>query len=189
MNIQNNKILKPVVSLFLLLMSTSSYAVTVATELGLQFGGDTIYTAVFVGGETKDISAGDGIQLSIGANFDITETTYIKALIGFNTKTIRASNGSIDWNYTPINIMFYKKVNRWDFGAGLTLHSGLKLSGTGVASSLNNSYKNSTGYSLQANYRIGSKGYFGAKYTIMTYTDATKSYNANSFGLIMGANF
>lgn len=95
MSLTNKKYLKILFSTLLISMSASSHAVDFAAEMGLQFGGDTLVTAVFTSGETKTISAGDGIQISIGAKFDITDTTFIKALVGTSNQIIRASNGKI----------------------------------------------------------------------------------------------
>lgn len=190
MSFHNKTLLKLIIPALFLTANTSTNAAEFAAELGLHVGGDTLVTAIFTNGDVKTVTAGGGLSLAIGAKFDISDDKYIKSLIGTNSDTITATNGSVDWVYVPVDVMFYKKTDKWDYGIGISYHMNPNLSTTGAVNNIDIDYKNSLGISVQADYQLKNDSYFGFKYTIMSYkSNSGITNNGNSLGLMLGAYF
>jgi opacity protein-like surface antigen len=137
---------------------------------GFDFGGDTIVTAVFVGGETESIKANEGFYVGGGVSI-INEARTIEAeiSIAYKASFIRADNGDIDWTRVPVEGLVFYRMPKFRLGGGLTLHLNPKLDGSGVVGGLNIKFDDALGLVLQADYLFTDKLGVGLRYTNIKY--------------------
>ncbi len=178
---------KIIITLCFLTLSTNALSAKFVSELSFHTGGDELAKATFINGDTKSINAGGGIQFAIGTKIDLSSNTFIKALLGYNFHSESVPNGSAEWKYVPMSIMYFKKTRQWYLGTGLTQHITPNLSGTGDIGFLNVDYKDALGLVIEANYRSSSNGYIGFRYTMITYvSEFNNKVEGNNIGLVMG---
>ncbi|MDD5470907.1 MAG: hypothetical protein PHP05_03180 [Sideroxydans sp.] len=87
---------------------------------GLTYGGDTLTTAVYTDGTTKDIKAGSLVQLGMGMLWQASENPIALQLIAnYHFDGASGSNGSITFKRYPLEgLVYYTKVERMRFGLG-----------------------------------------------------------------------
>ena len=185
-------------SAFLALFSISSHAAGVVLEMGLHTGGDDLVTATFVGGDTETLEAGGLYHFAIGAGFDINEKWNSRVTFGIKEDSINAENGDLKFTRYPIDAVFLYNVNKWMLGGGLTYHTNVELSGSGVVSGFNAEFDDALGFLLEADYHFGQPGtgkggYIGARYTVIDYDisgpGGSASIDGNSIGVVLGIRF
>ncbi len=183
----SNNSIKIIITLFFLTLSTNALSAKFVSELSFHTGGDELAKATFANGDTKSINAGGGIQFAIGTKIELSNNTFIKALLGYNFHSESIPNGSAEWKYVPISIMYFKKTRQWLLGSGVTQHITPNLSGTGDISFLSIDYNDALGFVIEADYRSSSNGYIGLRYTMITYVSQfNNKVEGNSIGLVMG---
>ena len=198
MNSKLKAIYKILVSVLMLSMSTNVLAVRWVGEAGLHTGGDTLANNVNSSGDSYSIKAGDLLTLGIGPQFDLTDDTHIRTLIGWKSDSIEildeasidsADSASSNINFTrfPIDIMYFYQVRNWNFGGGLTYHLHPKLSG----GSINRYYEDALGFAVEVDWRLGEFFYLGGKYTLIDYEqkNSTTTVDGNSIGVVLGFVF
>lgn len=174
--------------LLLLIFSSPAKAVDFQLELGVFGGGDELANVTFVSGNSESINAGGLLSLSMGLVFDHGDfTTRFK--YGIKADTIEATNGSIDWtrNIADLLIM-YKATEDVQMGIGLTYHSNVELSGSGVVAGLAE-FDNAVGFLAEIDYFWDAKSYIGLSFTSIDYERNGLSFNGNSFGVVIGGIF
>ncbi len=179
----------------ILFASASSYAVDFMLEAGLHFGGDELVAATFTSGNTETIEAGGFYNISAGVAFDISDKVVSRVTLGFKEDSITAGNGDISFSRNTIDALFLYKTDQWLFGGGLTYHTSVKLSGSGLASGIGAEFDNALGFLLEVDYMYSKKAYVGGRYTVIDYdTVPSTTVNAvtvdgNSIGVVVGYRF
>ena len=171
----------------------AAFAVSVAAQAadvrpfvkaGLDFGGDTLVTAIFVGGETETIKANEGLYLGGGVSVqDVAPNVDVEISLAYKFTMIDASNGDIDWTMMPLEGLVFYRVDKWRFGGGLAYHLNPKLKGSGVVGGLNDKYDDALGFVLQADYLINRNMAVGARYTNVKYELESGGPSAKSGGI------
>ena len=157
-------------------------------KAGLDFGGDTLVTAVFVGGDREDVKANEGIYGGGGVSVinDAGNLEYQFSL-AYKFRTISASNGDIDWSSWPLEALVFYRIPQWRFGGGLAYHISPELDGSGVVGGLNVKYDNALGFVLQADYLFLRNFAAGVRYTSVKYEPKGGGASAKTDGI--GATF
>lgn len=139
--------------------------------LGLTFGGDTLATTFFENGDQTDIKAGQLLQLYGGLEYRATALLSVQATVGHHFHNSSASNGSVRFARIPVELLgHFHTSDKWQFGGGLRLVSGPKLSGSGAASSLQTvEFDNTTGIVVEGEYRTNSRLGFKLRYVSEKY--------------------
>ena len=180
--------MKYVYFIILLALSFRAHAVDFQLELGVHGGGDEVANVTFISGNTKSIDAGGLLSLSAGLVFDHDSFTS-RFKFGVKKDSIDATNGSLDWSRTVADILLMYKLNKdVQIGAGLSYHSNIELSGSGVVAGLAK-FDNALGLVTEADYFWDSKSYIGLTFTAIDYEINGTIFNANSFGLVIGGIF
>ena len=158
---------------------------------GLHFGGDTLATVSFFGGEDQSIDAGGLISGSIGYEVDISDMLLIKASAGIKFDSIPASNIDVDFTRTTMNGMVFFKGEKFHFGVGVEQHSNIELSIDGFAGSATAEFEDATGLVMQLDYLLNERGYIGFKLTSIDYQQPNSSVeiDGSSFGILIGFRF
>jgi hypothetical protein len=157
-------------------------------KAGLDFGGDTLVTAVFVGGETETIKANEGIYFGGGVSMqEVAPNVDVEISLAYKFSMIDASNGDIDWTMMPLEGLVFYRVEKWRFGGGLAYHLNPKLEGSGVVGGLSVKFDDALGFILQADYLINRNMALGARYTNVKYEPEGGGPSAKSGGI--GATF
>lgn len=186
------KTLQVLIPLFIVSLSTNAYAIKWVGEIGIHAGGDELATATYTNGDTASIEAGALFSVEVGPQIDITPDSFIRALIGYKFDNVSATNGSIDFDRIPIDVMYFYKTDLWNFGGGLTYHLGPELSGSGVASGINGSFDDALGFVVEVDYHLGDFFYLGGKYTSIDYKPelaGAATVDGSSIGVVMGFIF
>ena len=180
--------MKTISYLFLFLLSTQAKAVDFLLEFGVHGGGDEIANVTFVSGNTKSIDGGGLLALSAGLVFDHGSFAS-RYKFGFKTDSIDAVNGSLDWDRFVGEVMFMYKVDSdIQIGAGISYHTDVELSGTGVVAG-SAKFDDAVGFVVEADYFWDSKSYFGLSFTSIDYEINGATFDGSSVGLLIGGVF
>lgn len=192
--IKSIQFLLPIV---LIPLSTTVTAFELSIQAGNNFGGDnSIEDLKDIYDSGHPLPAGAGLSFNIGTEYPLSESSYIRALIGSVNSNIEGtelnSNNrfEVKWSHIPIDVLYFQRLNNWDFGAGLALHLNPKAIGSGFLSSINESYQPALGLQMEIDLRFTEKFYLGMKYTIINYKNNTRgSISGNSAGIAVGYSF
>lgn len=101
-------------------------------------------------GSTHSLKANQGLDLSVGLSFlkFFEGTLATQATIGLETRSITASNGSLQWMAFPLDVMEYAYLDPIRLGVGISYLLNPSLSGSGIASGVTANYKNSLGFAV-----------------------------------------
>jgi hypothetical protein len=162
-------------ALLLALIAAPSYGVDVrpAFKAGLDVGGDTLISVPVSGGnlgDTKKISAGEGLFLGAGASvLSDQKDLELEVTLSYKLSGITAQNGDINWSVLPLDALVFYRLPNFRFGGGLTYHINPTLKGSGVAGGLNANYANALGIVLQGDYMFGEKIKLGLRLVGVKY--------------------
>jgi len=174
--------------LFLFALSTQAKAVDFLLEFGIHGGGDEIANVTFVSGNTKSIDGGGLLAFSVGLVFDHGDYTS-RFKYGLKTDSIDAVNGSLDWDrYVGEAMLMYKIDSDLQVGAGISYHTGVELSGTGVVAG-SAKFDDAVGLVIEADYFWDDKSYLGLSFTSIDYEINGVNFNGSSVGLLIGGIF
>lgn len=179
---------------FLIYSSILSAEAKLFVEGGLHFGGDKLGTAIFAGGDTESIYAGEHISAAIGVVSGINDSFNMRASFGIKFDAVFASNGDVTFSRFPIDvIMITNNTEGLNFGLGLTYHMQPELSTSGAFWPGDVSYKDAFGAIAEMDYQLSERAYVGFKLTFVDYeADSvffSETVNGNSFGVVIGASF
>ena len=157
-------------------------------EAGLHAGGDKLATVYFTDGSSKTINAGDGLSLSLGAKLGLSETMSAVITYGIKEDKVSASDGDISFTRNPLDALLLFKSDKWQYGAGLTYHTGVKFKVATAYTNYTVDFKSALGAILDARYFFSDSAYVGGRYTIINYETETtgKSFSGNSIGVVVG---
>ncbi len=162
-------------------------------KVGFDGGGDKLATVVFTDGTHENIKANAGIFFGGGMSIvNDSKSVEGELAITYKVDDITASNGDVTWSRWPIDALAFYRWNKVRLGGGLTYHINPKLSGSGVASGINLTFKDSLGYLLQADWRITEKMNLGARYTMLDYGlsgSTTSKVHSNGLGIVFSGSF
>lgn len=149
-------------------------------EGGFEFGGDQLVRIVFIDGSTQTLTAGQGGTIAFGGQFRpaAVPRLAIGATLGYKFVTNASENASIGISRIPVEIVGRWTLNQdWWAGAGLTLHSAVKVNGDGFFP--NNDYDASVAPTLELGWR-----WVALTYTAMEYTAPNdKTFDASAIGV------
>jgi hypothetical protein len=94
--------------------------------IGLDFGGDTLVTAVYTDGSTTDVKANNGFVLN-GGGVMIVDAYETQATVGYKFGGPAAKNGSITWDAVPVELIQFLRAGNVRIGLGFTYHINPKL--------------------------------------------------------------
>lgn len=137
-------------------------------SLGASFGGDTLASGAYTSGQTYSIKAGDGLLLSGGLSFPVTDKLDVQASVGYQSTSTNATNGKIEFTRVPLELLaFYNMDSKWRLGGGLRSATGAKLSTSGVAGALGSyEFTPSLGMVLEGQYFFNKSSSSKAQYGI-----------------------
>ncbi len=160
-------------------------------QFGVDVGGDELFSATYTNGDTVNIDAGDLLQIGVGTTFQTLPSRFpeleTQLSVGYKFDAANATNGDVDWQRFPVEVLEFYTTPAWRFGGGLTYHLNPTLKGSGVASSVAVDFDNALGIILEVDYVMGS-AYIGGRITSIDYTTSNTGVSAsgNSVGLTFG---
>jgi hypothetical protein len=135
-------------------------------QFDADFGGDDLATVYFEDDDSQDITAGQGVTLSVGGYFRPIDTSSfeIDASIGYKYATTQADNADINVSRTVMQLgALYRWPNGFYVGGGLVEHFGPELNGDGFFEDIQ--FDDATGYNLEIGWRWISVHYTDIEYT------------------------
>ena len=94
--------------------------------IGLDFGGDTLITAVYSDGSATDVKANNGFVVN-GGGVMINDSYETQATVGYKFGGPSAKNGSITWDTVPVELIQFLRASNIRIGLGFTYHINPKL--------------------------------------------------------------
>jgi hypothetical protein len=153
-------------------------------KAGFDFGGDTLVTVIFLGGETESIKANEGFYFGGGMSIlNDAKNFEMELSVAYKFNSVTASNGDVDWTTLPVEMLVFYRLPQWRLGGGLTYHLDPELDGSGVVGGLNVKFDDALGFVLQADYLITPNMAFGARYTNVEYEPEGGGSSAKSDGI------
>jgi hypothetical protein len=103
---------------------------------GLTFGGDTIATVTYTNADDAKVHAGGLVAFNGGVELQFTPLVSAQALVSYHVDRANASNGSVRFERTPVELLGHFRLNDWfRLGGGARYTSAAKFRATGFASS------------------------------------------------------
>jgi hypothetical protein len=141
--------------------------------LGVSFGGDKLAGVTYTNGSTANLHAGGTTDFRAGIDWRAPGSKFgVQASVGYFTDKANASNGSISFNRTPLEVMGNWMVgDSYRAGFGLRRVGNGKLSGSGAGSNLGStSFKGSTGLLGEWEWLYGQNVGIAVRYVSEKYT-------------------
>ena len=153
-------------------------------KAGADFGGDTLVTVVFVGGDRESIKANEGFYVGGGMSIlNDAKNVEVELSLAYKFNSVTASNGDVDWTLMPLDGLVFYRLPQWRLGGGFTYHLNPKLDGSGVVGGLNVKFDDALGFVLQGDYLINPSMAVGARYTSVKYEPKGGGSSAKSGGI------
>jgi outer membrane protein with beta-barrel domain len=153
-------------------------------QLDLDFGGDDLATVYFEDDESQDLTAGQGVALSVGGYFRPVESSpfEIEASIGYKYATTQAENADINVSRTLLQLeALYRWPNGVYVGAGLMQHFSPELNGDGFFEDVR--FDDATGLNLEIGWRWISLHYTDISYGNEFLDFIGEEVDASHFGV------
>jgi hypothetical protein len=116
---------------------------------GLTGGGETLVSTRFTNGDSASIRSGGLVSFIGGAEFRVANNIAVQTTMGYHVDRVNAANGSIRFERFPLSVTGLYSINpQVRLGLGLEHVSNPKIRGTGVAGSVSENFKSSTGQSF-----------------------------------------
>ena len=179
------KILSLLAVSFIAVSNSASADIKPFLQGGYDFGGDKLIIAQYVSGKEQKITAGAGLNIEAGAVISPSSLFEAQLSLGYKIDNAEASNGNIKFKRTYASAIGSYNLGKGSIGAGITYHLSPKLTGAGVADSLNTEFENTLGGVVQAGYKINKQSTAGLRATIIEYeySKTKKKVDGNSIGL------
>ena len=155
-------------------------------QVDADFGGDDVATVFFEDDSSQDLTAGQGLALSLGGYFrPIANSPFeIEASVGYKFSTTAASNADIGMTRTLVQLEgLYRWPNAFYMGAGLMQHMNPKLDGDGFFPDV--SFDDASGFNAEIGWRWISVHYTSIKYS----NDFVEDVDASHVGLRLTYRF
>lgn len=105
--------------------------------MGITFGGDTIAILDYEDEDVSDakVHAGGLVAFNGGLELQFTPLVSAQAVVSYHVDRANASNGSVRFERTPVELLGHFRLNDWfRLGGGVRYISAAKIRATGVAS-------------------------------------------------------
>lgn len=170
----------------------------------LEYGGDKLFTAHFVDGETETTRAGDGKHLAIGVGVEHSPKWQSEATVGSSLEGTLGENGSLELSSIPYELLTFRlsSSKKWRAGGGIKYVTNMKMEGGGIIDGLAVDFENAAGVIFEADWFLGQKdrdrlkqkrgmAYFGIRGTLIDYEikNIDRKFDGNSLGLVFGIGF
>lgn len=135
-------------------------------QLDADFGGDDVATVYFEDDDSQDLTAGQGVTVSVGGYFrPIADSSFeIDASIGYKYATTQAENADINVSRTVMQLgAYYRWPNGFYLGGGLVEHFGAQLNGDGFFEDVK--FDDATGFNVEIGWRWISVHYTDISYS------------------------
>jgi hypothetical protein len=135
-------------------------------QVDADFGGDKVATVFFADDSDQDITAGQGLALSIGGYYrPVADSRFeIEASVGYKYATTQASNADVHLSRTLLQLEgLYRWPNGFYLGAGLMQHLAPTIHGDGFFEDVE--FDDATGLNLEIGWR-----WIGVHYVHMDYS-------------------
>ncbi len=135
-------------------------------QVDADFGGDDIATVYFEDDSSQDLSAGQGLAVSVGGYFRPIESSpfEIQASLGYKFSTTQADNADIGMSRTLLQLEgLYRWPNGFFMGAGLMRHMSPKLDGDDFFPDIN--FDDANGLNVEIGWRWISVHYTDISYS------------------------
>jgi hypothetical protein len=190
-----------------------TYAQNIATKPGAHLvliagftsGGDTIETAQYTDGSSKNVKGGGLAQFGLGASYQFQNTPLALLLsANYHYHTATASNGDITFSRVPIEVLaYYTGVERCRFGAGVRLVNSPETKKTINGVTQKTTYDKTTGAVVEFGYKMAPSTWLNLRYVSEKYQGNTrtnsngtttpltgsKPISGNHFGVMLGFEF
>jgi len=146
-------------------------------QMDLDFGGDDIATVYFEDDSSQDITAGQGVAVSIGGYFRPIESSSfeIDASIGYKYATTQADNADINISRTLLQLeASYRWPNGFYLGAGVIQHMSPELNGDGFFPDIE--FDDATGFNAEIGWRWISLHFTDISYESDLFEDVDASH-------------
>lgn len=154
--------------------------------IGLDFGGDTLATAVYSDGTTSEVKANNGFVLNGGAVM-INDSYETQATVGYKFGGPTAQNGSITWDTVPIELIQFLRAGNVRLGLGFIYQINPKLTVDIPGSSYTINYDNALGTLAQIGWLPANMPFsIDLRYSAITYRQRNVSNAQETSGSVLG---
>lgn len=157
---------------------------------GLTYGGDTLATAVYTNGDTKNIKAGSIFQFGMGGLWQMQDTPIaIQLTANYHFDGASGSNGSLKFTRYPIEgLLYYTGIERVHLGAGVRyVLSPSYKDNVGISYTVN--FENTTGLVGEFGYAMTPVLWMNFRLVSEKYKSGSTTVNGNHAGLIFTYRF
>ena len=160
--------------------------------IGFGKGGDTILTAQYTDGSIGNIKAGNGLHVFGGLDYRLSDRFDAQVDAGYQAGTVNADNGELTFKKIPVELLAHVYLTpTLRAGAGVRFDEHVKLSGTGVASMVQQDFNSATGAIVEIEYLVTP--HFGIKLRGVDekFTPAgyTNKFSGNQLALLASLYF
>lgn len=154
--------------------------------IGLDFGGDTLATAVYTDGSTTDVKANNGLAIN-GGGVMIIDSYETQATIGYKFSGPAAKNGSITWDTVPVELIQFLRASNVRIGLGFSYQINPKLVIDIPGTSQTYNYDNALGTIAQIGWApVNMPFSIDLRYTAITYKQRNASNAEEKNGNVLG---
>lgn len=124
-------------------------------SVGYGHGGAALVSGVFSSGQAFELNAGDGLVLTLGADYRLTDRFSVRGSIGYQYDDIRAVNADLEFTRHPVELMgLYALSEQVRVGLGVRKVVGAEVTLTDAATVLAGAgkYDSSVGAVLEGQY-------------------------------------
>jgi len=158
---------------------------------GLTFGGDTLGTMTYSDGSTDSISAGGTIMVYGGLDYRFDDRISLQGTVGFHFDSTKpATNGDVTFSRFPLELLVcYHASDAIRIGGGARFVNSPEITGTGIASGVNQTFNNTIGMIIEGEYLLDPSFGIKLRHVSETYhpTGNSTSIDGSHFGVL--ANF
>lgn len=153
---------------------------------GLDFGGDTLATAVYTDGTTTDVKTNQGFTINGGAVM-IIAPYETQLTVGYKFGGPQAKNGSITWDVIPIEIIQFIRASNMRVGLGFSYHNNPKLVVDIPGTSSTVKYDDALGTVVQVGWAPADLPFsIDLRYTAIKYRQSNASNAQEKSGNVLG---
>lgn len=152
---------------------------------GLSYGGDTLVTAEYESGWSRNVKAGGLFYFTFGANYRLDQDFSIQGTLNYHVDDASAKDGKLKFERFPVEVLGYYHMNEnWRVGAGLRYIKSAKLSSDGNAPDVGGKSDSTVSGVVELEYffipQVGMK----MRYVKETFkAPGARSVNADHFGI------
>ncbi|HUX91245.1 MAG TPA: hypothetical protein VMV48_11225 [Gallionellaceae bacterium] len=112
--------------------------------IGIDFGGETMASAVYTDGSSANVKANNGMVFNAGGVM-INDQYETQLTVGYKFGGPFAKNGSVTWDTVPLELIQFLRTNNVRIGLGFSYHINPRLMVDLPGSNYTNNYENALG--------------------------------------------